>query len=176
MANYNKNLFVGTGGAEAIHKSHYIGALYGMEKMMGRADTPVRRILNYASYNFAADLPVLYILTVVAAEKDGSLSVKGLFIGDDAECYEKAAELSAIVNIMTTGRRIKRVAVYLPPESFKSTWIGNKAIYRSRMTIADGGELTVIAPGIKQFGEDSRDGPINQKIRIQGHRGCQNRS
>ena len=48
MANYNKNLFVGTGGAAGINESHFIGAACGMERMMGRANTPLRLILNSA--------------------------------------------------------------------------------------------------------------------------------
>ncbi len=58
MANYNKNIFVGTGGPEGINKSHFLGAAYGMERMMGRADTPVRKVLNYASDHFAKDMPI----------------------------------------------------------------------------------------------------------------------
>jgi len=65
MANYNKNIFVGTGGQEGINKSHFVGAAYGMERMMGRADTPVRRILNYAGEHFTKHLPIVYMHTVV---------------------------------------------------------------------------------------------------------------
>jgi nickel-dependent lactate racemase len=97
MANYNKNIFIGTGGAEAINKSHFLGAAYGMEKMMGRADTPVRRVLNYASDHFAKDLPIVYVLTIIEATEEGQ-AVRGLFIGDDAECFEQAAALSLEVN------------------------------------------------------------------------------
>ena len=64
MANYNKNLFVGTGGAAGINESHFIGAAYGMERMMGRADTPLRRILNYAQEHFCRHLPLVFVLTV----------------------------------------------------------------------------------------------------------------
>jgi len=87
MANYNKNIFVGTGGKEGINKSHYLGAVYGMERMMGRADTPVRKVLNYASDNFAKNLPIVYVLTVVGKDMFGKLGVKGLFIGDDYETF-----------------------------------------------------------------------------------------
>src|SRR5580658_10900758 len=66
MANYNKNIFIGTGGAMGIHRSHFLGAVYGMERMMGRADTPVRKVLNYASKHFTAALPqIVYVQTVV---------------------------------------------------------------------------------------------------------------
>ncbi len=170
MANYNKNIFIGIGGTEGIHKSHYLGAVCGMENIMGRLDTPVRRVLNYSSENFASGIPILYIQTVVASDENGKPVVRGLFIGDDAECFEKAAALSSRVNITILEKRLKRIVVYLPPESYKSTWLGNKAIYRSRMAIENGGELTVIAPGIRQFGEDPQ---IDRIIREFGYRGTE---
>ncbi|MEA3460696.1 MAG: lactate racemase domain-containing protein, partial [Bacteroidota bacterium] len=152
MANFNKNVFVGTGGPEGINKSHYLGAAYGMERIMGRASTPVRDVLNYASEHFAADLPVLYVQTVIGRMPDGELVVRGLYIGDDEECFLKAAELSLEVNFQMLDQPLQKVVVYLDPEEFKSTWLGNKSIYRTRMAIADGGELVVLAPGLKEFG------------------------
>ena len=167
MANYNKNIFVGTGGVEGINKSHFLGAAYGMEKMMGRADTPVRRVLNYASDNFTSHLPIVYVQTVVAA-CDGVQKVCGIFIGDDVECFEKAAELSLQVNFQMMDEPIKKAVVYLEPEEFKSTWLGNKSIYRTRMAMADGGELIVLAPGLREFGEDPQ---IDKLIRKYGYSG-----
>ncbi|TVR73045.1 MAG: DUF2088 domain-containing protein [Marinilabiliales bacterium] len=166
MANYNKNVLVGTGGAEGINKSHFLGAAYGMERMMGRADTPVRKVLNYASENFAGHLPIVYVLTVVGPGKKGGLVTRGLFIGDDHECFYRAAELSLKVNFTMVGKPLQKVVVYLDPDEFKSTWLGNKSIYRTRMAIADGGELTVLAPGLRQFGED---GEIDRLIRRYGY-------
>lgn len=166
MANYNKNIFVGTGGKEGINKSHFLGAVYGMERMMGRADTPVRKVLNYASDNFAKHLPIIYILTVVDKDEKGDLGVKGLFIGDDYECFELASQLSLKVNFELLDKPLKKVVVYLDPMEFKSTWLGNKSIYRTRMAIADGGELIVIAPGLKEFGEDKE---IDRLIRKYGY-------
>jgi len=154
MAGYNKNIFIGTGGREAINKSHYLGAVYGMERMMGRADTPVRRVLNYASEKFARDLPIVYVLTVVGREADGSLALKGVFVGDDYETFQSAAALALKVNFTMVEEPLRKVVVYLDPSEFKSTWLGNKSIYRTRMAIADGGELVVLAPGVRQFGED----------------------
>ncbi len=163
LANYNKNIFVGTGGQEGINKSHFIGAAYGMEKIMGRADNPVRAILNYASEEFGGDLPLLYILTVVGRDSDGSLPIRGLYIGDDHECFYKAAELSLKVNFTMLEKPIKKAVVYLDPEEFRSTWLGNKSIYRTRMAIEDGGELIVLAPGVKEFGEDAENDRIIRK-------------
>ncbi len=166
MASYNKNIFIGTGGKESINKSHFLGAAYGMERMMGRADTPVRKVLNYASGHFTKDLPILYVHTVVSTNEEGELKVRGLFIGDDYECFSKASELSLKVNFTMLGKPLKKVAVYLDPGEFKSTWLGNKSIYRTRMAIADEGELIVLAPGVDKFGED-RD--IDKLIRKYGY-------
>ncbi len=154
MAGYTKNLLIGAGGREAINKSHYLGAVYGMERMMGRADTPVRAVLNYAADHFARHLPIVYIHTVVGRQDDGSLALKGLFVGDDIETFLKAAELSLKVNFTMVDEPFPRVVVYLQPDEFKSTWLGNKAIYRTRMALADRGELIILAPGVRQFGED----------------------
>ena len=168
MASYNKNIFVGTGGPEGINKSHFLGAAYGMERIMGRADTPVRRVLNYASEHFARHLPIVYVHTVVARDADGELKARGLFIGDDAECFTRAADLSLQVNFQMLDRPLRKVVVYLDPGEFKSTWLGNKSIYRTRMAIADGGELIVLAPGVKEFGEDRE---IDRLIRRYGYVG-----
>jgi len=168
MANYNKNIFVGTGGAEGINKSHFIGAAYGMEKMMGRADTPVRKIFNYASENFANHLPIIYVQTVVGVNRDSKLQTYGLYIGDDFEVFDKAAKLSLQVNFEMVEEPLKKVVVWLDPTEFKSTWLGNKSIYRTRMAIADGGELIVLAPALKEFGEDKE---IDRLIRKYGYFG-----
>ena len=166
MANYNKNIFVGTGGSEGIHKSHFLGAAYGMEKIMGRADTPVRKVLNYGSDHFAKDLPIVYIQTVVGKDENGKLAVKGLFIGDDVECFNLASKLSLEANFIMLDKPLKKVVVYLEPDEFRSTWLGNKSIYRTRMAIDDGGELIVLAPGLKEFGEDKT---IDKLIRKYGY-------
>jgi len=168
MANHNKNIFVGTGGPEGINKSHYLGAIFGMERMMGRADTPVRRVLDYASEHFIRDWPLVYVQTVVGRADDGELKVRGLFIGDDAECFNLAAELSLKVNFEMLDKPLRKVVVYLDSSEFKSTWLGNKSVYRTRMAIADGGELIVLAPGLKEFGEDAE---IDRLIRKYGYVG-----
>ena len=168
MANYNKNILVGTGGPEGINKSHFLGAVYGMERIMGRADNPVRRVYNYASDHFAQHLPIIYIQTVVSSGSDGQLKVRGLYIGDDSECFNLAAALSLKVNFQTVDEPLKKVVVYLDPSEFKSTWLGNKSIYRTRMAIADDGELIVLAPALKEFGEDKQ---IDALIRKYGYVG-----
>jgi len=162
MANYNKNIFVGTGGPEGINKSHFLGAVYGMERIMGRVDTPVRKVLNYASEHFAKDMPIVYVQTVVNSSANGPIT-RGLFIGDDEECFRLAASLSLKVNFQMLDKPLKKVVVYLDPHEYKSTWLGNKSIYRTRMAMADGGELIVLAPGLKEFGEDKEIGRLIRK-------------
>jgi nickel-dependent lactate racemase len=168
MANYNKNILVGTGGPDSINRSHFLGAVYGMERIMGRADNPVRRVLNYASSHFIQHLPVVYVLTVVGTNADGKAAIRGLFIGDDAECFQKASQLSLKANFVMLDAPIRKAVVYLDPEELHSTWLGNKAIYRTRMALADGAELIVLAPGVKEFGEDAT---IDRLIRKYGYFG-----
>lgn len=168
MANYNKNLLIGTGGPEGINKSHFIGAVYGMERIMGKADNPVRSLLNYAASNFAGHLPVIYVQTVIGRDENGLLVVRGLFIGDDYEVFTLAADLSLKVNFNLIEKPFKKVVVYLDPAEYKSTWLGNKSIYRTRMAMADGGDLIVLAPGLKEFGEDRE---IDRLIRKYGYYG-----
>jgi nickel-dependent lactate racemase len=168
MANYNKNIFVGTGGTEGIHKSHFIGAAYGMERMMGHADTPVRRIFNYASEHFSNHLPIVYVQTVVGLNENGKLQTYGLFIGDDFSVFDQAAKLSLQVNFKMLDKPLSKVVVWLDPAEFKSTWLGNKSVYRTRMALADGGEVIVLAPALVEFGEDRQ---IDKLIRKYGYFG-----
>ena len=167
MAGGNKNLLVGCAGPDTINKSHFLGAVCNMEKIMGQIESPVRQLLNEAEDMFLKDLPLTYILNVRAKEDDGSMITRGIFIGSDRDCYRSAAQLSQEVNI-TKVQPLKKVVVYLDPAEFKSTWLGNKAIYRTRMAIADGGELLIIAPGLVEFGEAE----VNERlIRKYGYRG-----
>ena len=168
MANYNKNILVGTGGPESIHRSHYLGAVYGMERVMGRADNPVRQLLNYADERFLRPFPLVYVLTVVATNDEGNIVTRGLFIGDDLECFQKAAALALRANFVMLDTPVRKAVVYLDPGEFRSTWLGNKAIYRTRMALDDGAELIVLAPGVKEFGEDAT---IDKLIREFGYRG-----
>ena len=163
MANHAKNIFVGTGGKEAIDKSHFAGASYGMEKIMGKTETPVRALFDEASKRFGDLLPpVLYVLTVVDQN-----AVRGIYIGFGRECFEEAAALSRQVNVELLDEPIQKAVVYLEPEEFRTTWLGNKAVYRTRMAMADNGELLILAPGLERFGEDLE---VDKLIRKYGYR------
>ncbi|MDR0504096.1 MAG: lactate racemase domain-containing protein [Treponema sp.] len=176
MANHAKNIFVGTGGKEAIDKSHFAGAAYGMERIMGRADTPVRALFDEGLRRFGNELPpILWVLTVIAARTEsetagkerGSLAVRGLFIGFGRECFEKASLLAREVNVNLMEEPVNKAVVFLEPEEYRTTWLGNKAVYRTRMVIADGGELLILAPALERFGEDIN---IDALIRKHGYR------
>jgi nickel-dependent lactate racemase len=167
MANYNKNIFVGTGGPEGINKSHYLGAVYGMERILGQTDSPVRSVLDYAQEHFARHLPIEYALTVMKGRDAGPLPV-GLFMSNERDCFEAASSLSSEVNVIRLEKAPGLVVVNLDPTEYRSTWLGNKSIYRTRMAIAGGGRLIVIAPGVKTFGEDKE---IDRLIRNFGYCG-----
>lgn len=162
MANHSKNLFVGLGGEEMINKSHMIGAVYGMERMMGKDFTPVRKIFDYSFEHFLNSDKFLFILTVTT-EKSNQIFTHGLFIGKGRKPLEDAIDLSQKKNIDFIDKGIKKCIVYLDPKEFKSTWIGNKSIYRTRMAIEDGGKLIVLAPGVEKFGEDIDNDKIIRK-------------
>ena len=168
MAGYTKNLFVGLGGSENIHKSHFLGAAYGMERIMGKAATPVRTVFNAACERFLAGRPVIHIITVLGTNAAGTLVLRGIYAGTGIDCYEKASDLSRRINVHILDKPIKKAVVYLDPVEYKSAWLGNKSIYRTRMAIADGGELIVLAPGVGTFGEDEE---IDRLIRRFGYRG-----
>lgn len=168
LANHNKNLLIGLGGSDTIHKTHFLGAVYGMERMMGRTASPVRDVLNYMDRHFLRDLPVTYVLTVRAPDPAGGLITRGLYAGDDESCFLAAADLCRRVNIERLAAPLPRVVVWLDPLEYRSTWLGNKAIYRTRMALADGGELIILAPGVREFGEDAT---IDRLIRQFGYRG-----
>lgn len=168
MANYTKNILVGTGGSEGINKSHFLGAVYGIEKLLGKADNPVRQLLNFAASKYLSYLPVVYVLTVIGRDEGGKLVARGLYIGDNQDVFKLASDLSLRVNFTVLENPLSKVVVYLDPGEFKSTWLGNKSIYRTRMAMADNGELIVLAPGLKEFGEDK---VIDRLIRKYGYRG-----
>jgi nickel-dependent lactate racemase len=162
MANYSKNIFVGCGGSSMINSSHMLGAFYGMERVMGRDFSPVRRVFDYAQEKFLADVPLLYVLTVTTNKGDETF-IHGLFIGNQRELFEQAVKMSREKNLTCVGPPLKKVVVYLDEREFKSTWLGNKAIYRTRMAMAQGGDLIILAPGVRKFGEDEANDALIRK-------------
>lgn len=167
MANYSKNILVGLGGRQMINKSHMVGAVCNMELIMGNTDSPVRRMLDYAEEHFLAEVPLVYVLTVTT-EENHDTAVHGIFAGGSRAPYEHACELAKHWNITYLPKRVHKVVAYLEPGEFTSTWVGNKAVYRTRMILEDGGELLVLAPGLLHFGENDE---VDALIRQYGYRG-----
>lgn len=160
MANFTKNLVIGLGGAATIDRSHFLGAVCDLETIMGRADSPVRDAVDAAFDRFLADrVEVLWLLTVVEDTPAGVVH-RGLFAGrggsagSGGAAFRAAAALSTACNVELVPEPLPRVSCWLDPAEFRTTWLGNKAVYRTRMAIADGGELVVLAPGVVRFGED----------------------
>ncbi|MBE6551250.1 MAG: DUF2088 domain-containing protein [Ruminococcaceae bacterium] len=170
MANRNKNIFVGCGGSDMINSSHMLGAFYGMERIMGKDHSPVRKVFDYAEEHFLSHIPLKYVLTVTT-QTEGNIHIHGLFVGRERKYFEQAVELSQKINLQLVDKPFKKVVVLLDDIEFKSTWLGNKSIYRTRMAIADGGELIVLAPGVDKFGEDAN---IDKLIRKYGYCGRKN--
>ncbi|MDR1560222.1 MAG: lactate racemase domain-containing protein [Clostridiales bacterium] len=166
MANHSKNIFVGCGGPSMINSSHMLGAFVGLERIMGKDHSAVRKVFDYAAENFLAGLPIAYVLSVTTAP-GGKTRTHGVYAGTGREWFERAVAHAQAANI-TFVRPLPKVVVYLDPNEFKSTWLGNKSIYRTRMAIADGGELIVLAPGVDKFGEDNA---IDSLIRKYGYAG-----
>ena len=170
MANYGKNIFVGCGGSSMINSSHMLGAFYGMERIMGRDFSPVRKVFDYAEEHFINNIPLLYVLTTTTNKGD-EVTIHGLYIGRERSNFEAAVKKSQQINLTHMKDRLQKVVVYLDPREFKSTWLGNKSIYRTRMAIADGGELIVLAPAVAHFGEDAENDKL---IRKYGYVGREN--
>ena len=170
MANYSKNIFVGCGGASMINASHMLGAFYGMERIMGKDHSPVRKVFDYAEEHFLGGLPITYILTVTD-NVNGGTEFRGVYIGRERSVFESAVGDSQKYDIIHLDKPIKKAVVYLDPREFHSTWLGNKAIYRTRMALADGAELIILAPGVKVFGEDAEN---DRLIRKYGYIGREN--
>ena len=168
MANYSKNIFVGTGGREMINKSHMLSAICGMEQALGVMNSPARKLYDYAQQHFIdGKIPLVYLQTVTTSEND-AVKLHGLYIGQSRKPFENACKLAQKLNIVHVERRAAKVVAYLEPTELKTTWVGNKGVYRTRMMIADGGELILLAPGIRAFGENEEMDAMTRKYGYTG--------
>ncbi|MBP1557472.1 MAG: DUF2088 domain-containing protein [Oscillospiraceae bacterium] len=167
MASYTKNIVVGCGGGEMINVSHFLGVFTGRENILGVADNPVRKLFDYIQENMLdGKIPLTFIQTVMA-QVDGKDAYKGFFIGTDRKPFEMGVALSHKVNITHVEKPIKKCVVWMDPASYHSTWVTNKAIYRTQKAVAEDGEIIVIAPGMCMFGENDL---ADKAIRKYGYR------
>ena len=153
FANHNKNYFIGLGGKDTICASHMLAATCGIENNLGNLVTPTRACFNKAEDDLLGRLPDLYVQVVLARNDHDELVHTGVYVGDDLETYLAAARQSREQNITVFEEPVEKMVCVMQADEFVSTWVANKAVYRTRMALADGGELVIIAPGLKRFGE-----------------------
>lgn len=168
FANHNKNYFIGLGGKNLMCDAHIASAINGIENNLGRLITPLRACFNWAQEKFLTHLPDVFFQVVLARDAQGKLGHTGIFVGDDLDTYLGAAKQSRQQNVTLFDEPIKKVVAVMQADEFRSTWVANKAVYRTRMAIADGGELLIIAPGLERFGEQPE---IETLIRKYGYCG-----
>ncbi len=168
FANHNKNYFIGLAGKDLICASHMASASYGIENNLGTLITPVRECFNKAEEDYLGHLPDMYVQVVLRRNDDNELVHTGVYVGDDLDTYLDAARQSREQNITALDEPLDKVVCVMQGDEFFSTWVANKAVYRTRMAIADGGELIIIAPGLKRFGEQPE---VDQLIRKVGYVG-----
>ncbi|MFU8781034.1 MAG: lactate racemase domain-containing protein [Kiritimatiellia bacterium] len=168
FANHNKNYFIGLGGKDTICASHLAAGCYGIENNLGNLITPLRACYNWAEKEFLGDLPHVYLQVTMQRDADNKLVHSGVYVGDDLETYLMAAKRSRSQNITIFDKPIKKIVAVMQADEFRATWVANKAVYRTRMAMADGGELLIIAPGVERFGEQKE---VDVLIRKYGYCG-----
>jgi nickel-dependent lactate racemase len=138
----NKYLFPGISGQPIIDAFHWLGALIGSAAVIGAADTPVRAVVDRA----ASMLPTARLcMSLVVAE--GGLA--GLWIGAPEAAWREAAALSARLHVVRVARPFRRVLSCVPP-MYPELWTGAKAMYKLEPVVADGGELIIYAPHVRE--------------------------
>jgi nickel-dependent lactate racemase len=170
FANHNKNYFIGLGGKQTICASHIAAAVYGIENNLGTLVTPLRACFNWAEEKYLGHLPDVYLQIVMKRDENEKLVTSGIYVGDDLETYLAAARASRKQNVMTFDKPVQKIVAVMQADEFRSTWVANKAVYRTRMALADGGELLVIAPGLERFGEQPE---VDALIRKYGYTGTE---
>jgi nickel-dependent lactate racemase len=138
-----KYFFPGIAGAEMIDVTHWLGALRTSYDTIGVADTPVRRMIHRA-LQFVDRAHSLVALVV------GHEGVMGVFCGPTLETWVTAAELSARRHILRVKKPFERVLAVMP-EMYQDLWTGAKGMYKLEPAVADGGEVCIYAPHIREI-------------------------
>jgi len=145
-----KYLFPGVAGPDLTHATHWLGALAGIENVIGRVETPTRHVIEAAADFIAAQ--IITLNSVVTRDDSNNLRSHALFAGDFRQAFRQAAEVSRHVHIKYTGRKYKRVVALLD-EHYDELWIGGKASYKLGGIIEEGGELIIYAPHLRSISE-----------------------
>ena len=145
-----KYFFPGVAGPELTHTTHWLGALAGIENIIGQVDTPTRNLIEAAADVIPAR--IISFNTVVSRDENNELVTYALFTGDIREAFRRAAAVSREVHIRYTGRKYKRVVALLDPH-YDELWVGGKASYKLGAIIEEGGELIIYAPHLMKLSE-----------------------
>ena len=145
-----KYFFPGVAGPELTHTTHWLGALAGIENIIGEVETPTRKLIEAAADLIAAR--VISLNSVVTRDSTGELTTNALFTGEIREAFRRAAEVSRRVHIRYTQRKYQTVVALLDPH-YDEMWVGGKASYKLGAIVADGGELIVYAPHLTKLSE-----------------------
>ena len=144
-----KYFFPGVAGPELTHTTHWLGALTGIENVIGQVETPTRRLIEAATELISARI---ISLNSVVSRNEGELVTYALFAGDIREAFRRAAEVSRQVHIRYTDRKYKRVVALLDAH-YDELWVGGKASYKLGSIIDEGGELIIYAPHLTKLSE-----------------------
>ena len=144
-----KYFFPGVAGPELTHTTHWLGALAGIENIIGQVDTPTRRLIEAATDLVPARI---ISLNTVVSRIDGELVTYALFTGEIREAFRRATEVSRRIHIRYTDRKYKRVVALLDPH-YDELWVGGKASYKLGAIIEEGGELIIYAPHLTKLSE-----------------------
>ena len=139
----HKYIFPGIAGAEIINFFHWLGAVVTNPLINGNKWTPTRKVVEKAA-SFIKMPRKLF--AIVALEN----KLKGLFIGDCIEAWEKAADLSDKVHIVYKDKPYKTI-LGLAPEMYDDIWTAGKVMYKLEPIVADGGTLIIYAPHITEI-------------------------
>jgi lactate racemase len=138
----NKYLFPGVSTGEMIHQTHWLGALLGSYNIIGTGTTPVRQLIDLAAAKVS--VPVSCFALVLKG-----LDIAGIYFGAAKDAWKLAADHSSEAHIEWVDRPFRRVLAVIP-EMYPDIWTGAKGMYKSDPAIADGGEVILYAPHIKQ--------------------------
>lgn len=171
FGNHNKNYFIGLGGKSMITSSHMMAALCGIENNLAQTISPLRGCYNMAEDMYLKDVPDVYVMVVKTRDEAGELKTTGLYVGENVDTYVQAARYARKHTVHMFDKPIKKIVCHMDEKEFKSTWVANKAVYRTRKAIEDGGKLIIIAPGVERFGEQNE---VDRMIRRYGYKGTPN--
>lgn len=141
----NKYFFPGIAGPEILNFFHWLGAVVTNPMIIGNKWTPVRKVVDRAAQFIRQDRLCL------AAVVDGG-RFAGLFAGTPESAWDEASDLSAKIHITTKPRPFHTVLSCAPP-MYDELWVAGKCMYKLEPVVADGGELIIYAPHLKEVSE-----------------------